>query len=166
MICNLILSDVIISLTTAISVTLVTYSILYSMRPKLVIESINLNSGNLRITIDNQTKKSVENFRIEVCGYSQTSRFTYHFKLDFPSFLMLPSKQLQDDTTKTFQTNSILESTVLAYGVNFDYVINEIKNNNLNLRVRFHANHSISGLGKSFQEIYKWDGSKFVKVDR
>lgn len=166
MICNSILSDVIISLTTAITVTLVTYAILYSMRPKLLIESINLNDGNLKITIDNQTKKSVENFRMEVCGYSETLGYTYHFDLDFPSFLMLPSKQEQEDTTKTFKTNSILESTMVEYGVNFDYVINEIKNNHLNLRIRFHANHSLSGLGRSFQEIYTWSGSKFVKVAR
>lgn len=160
------LYDIIISLTTAITVTIVTYTILYSMRPKLLVKSIDLDSGNLKITIDNQTKKSVENFRMEVCGYSETLGYTYHFNLDFPSFLMLPSKEEQEDTTKTFRTYSILESTRIEYGVNFDYVINEIKNNELDLRVRFHANHSLSGLGKSFQEIYKWDGSKFVKVAR
>ena len=107
------------------------------------------------------------NLRIEICIFNETLGFTYHFTPDHIDFLILPSRRwiFKKDNSKTFVCRIPSESAMillieesrninLSEQAGFDMLLLKLNNEGYKLRVRCHAYHSFSGLGKSFEKIF------------
>jgi hypothetical protein len=48
---------------------------------------------------------------------------------------------------------------------NYNQILNDLLQQKSTLRIRYHALHELSWLGKGFEENFRWEGDKFVKID-
>jgi hypothetical protein len=108
------------------------------------------------------------NLRIEICVFHKEDGYTYHFEPDHPEFLILPNRSLlfKKDNTKKFVCRKAADSalTILNEDIEeeeekytkitgFDKLTSFLEDDS-KLRVRCHAYHSFSGLGKSFEHVF------------
>lgn len=145
-----------IGLGISILIGVLPYFVIYSLKPKLKIDSICVCNRTIKIKVLNIGKFDAFNLRIEVCAYDAKEKQTFHFKLDQSDFLILPSKRRNSDNSKIFNTVGISSSAEPFIEGNtqeekLDRLIRYI-NNGFKVRVRIHAYHSFSGLGKSFEK--------------
>lgn len=145
----------------------ITYFIIQGLRPRLKITSQITKNECVKIKVLNKSCFFyANNLRIEVCVFKKEIGHTYHFETDHCEFLILPNKGFfcKRDNSKTFVATKAAESAM-------PHLEREENNNNLTkeqgaailiskldeaykLRVRCHAYHSFSGLGKSFEEVF------------
>jgi hypothetical protein len=149
-------------------VPFLTYLIIQKLRPRIDITSFIKDEDCIKVkVVKNSRCFDANNLRIEICAFNEKLGYTYHFAPDHPDFLILPSKGffVTRDNSKTFVSRKPSESAMIL-------LKNEQQNNNLTdvqgfeslflknsqngykLRVRCHAYHSFSGLGKSFEKIF------------
>jgi hypothetical protein len=149
-------------------------AILYLIRPNLKIEKIVIINENgkdrLKIKVKNNNLFfNVTNLMVESCIV--VGNKTCHLKLDKYDFIMLPPKKEDTDFhERDFKTIG-LENPGYADGIgniitNENYVPNLINYENYIIRIRVHANHSLSGLGKAFEKKFKWNkkSERFEKI--
>lgn len=144
--------DVVMSALIAVLVTLLTYVVIYSMKPRLRIAEADLGPGGLLIPITNLGRYNAVNVRIEVCAYDETQKHSYHFTLDHADFMIIPSAGSKDNEKK-FKTIDAAESAK-HYGKTHECLIESIRTGEYNLRVRVHAYHAFSGFGKAQERIF------------
>lgn len=146
--------DVIVATLIALLLVLLTYAVIYGMKPKLRIGSATLDTANgpIRIPITNEGRHNVINIQVEACAYDRVNKYTYQFELDHPEFLILPSTR-SDDNLKVFKTLGLAESAT-PYQYSYEQLIAKIKGSEFQLRVRLHGFHEFSGLGKAKERIY------------
>lgn len=137
---------------------LLPYIIIYKLKPNLFIKSICVTDNIIKVKVLNMGYFDAVNLRIEVCAYDQNQKYTFHFKIDTNEFLILSSGKKGKDNSKIFKINDISESA--AFHIpgqtnkdKFNCLIERINNNTYKVRVRIHAYHSFSGLGKAFEEF-------------
>ena len=81
---------------------------------------------------------------------------------------MLPPKKnkYSEHNYRYFKITGLSDS-LKNYNITYDELLTNLKNNkHYKIRVRIHGNHSLTGFGKSFQQYFKWDGNKFVMVNK
>jgi hypothetical protein len=138
----------VISTFSSLLVTiLVTIIWVFVFRPSLKIEDLSWNeSDKINVKIRNTNCLfSAINLKVEICTIRDNDK-TRHFSVEKEDFLILPKKDTRVFRTKDKPTN-----------------IDEIKNNSVNVRVRFYAEHSFTGFGKAFENEYKYV-SLFEKI--
>jgi len=139
-------------------------SLLYSLifRPCLEIESAKIEFGIIIIKVKNLSKRfGAINMNIEACALGEN--ITYYFVLDKNEFLILPKQKcINSNLTikpneRDFKCVNILKSAKCPHEETNDSIIKKITNNDLKLRVRLHANHSLSGFGRALEEIFVYN---------
>jgi len=147
-------------------VPIITYLIIQKLRPRLRISCLQINERYLKIKVSNTSNFfDVNNIRVEICVFNEFEGWTYHFEPDHSDFLIIPYSNFfyKNDNTKIFVTRKASDSAVLSLieerQQNFDAItgFNELismLDNNYKVRVRCHAYHSFSGLGKSFEKVF------------
>lgn len=122
--------------------------------------SKDANRPKIKITVRNNGKFNANNIKIEACFMNKENQ-TFHLISDLESFVILPSnykwflfipyKSLRKDSQRVFQIREFhpsafqyLEKRNLNYFIEGEY----------SLRVRIHAEHSFSGFGQSFEQIF------------
>ncbi len=137
---------------------------LRSLKPHLEINNPEFDSKLkiIEIPIKNKSKFYVATkISIEVAVIEGDK--TYHLETDFKDFAFLPPL-IKNDTTisnirkfKAYKISNFLET---KYDMNFENVIEILKNKDVRLRVRLHSTHSFSGLGKTFEKTFS---NEFLK---
>ena len=149
-------------------------AILYLIRPKLKIEKIVIINENGKDGIKIKVKNNalffnVTNLMVEACIV--VGGQTCHLKLDKYDFIMLPPKKGDTDFhERIFKTHG-LENSECYDGIgniisDDNYVSNLINYEYYIIRIRVHANHSLSGFGKAFEKKFKWNNEiqRFEKI--
>jgi hypothetical protein len=149
-------SDIIIALFS----TLIGFSIVFWLfRPRLKITNARINTTNVWVDVVNKGLWSAVNLQIEMCVLIEN--YTYHYKVDRDSFLILPPNVCGLDNVRTFKTcfieNDCFEDPA---NQNFNWEKNYV------LRVRVHAAHSVSGLGRAFEQQFKYINGNFYPIHR
>lgn len=151
-------------------------TILYLIRPNLKIEKIVVINENgkdgLKIKVKNNGLFfNVTNLKVEACIVVR--RQTCHLILDRYDFIILPSKKGDTDFhERDFKTigleNSGYEDGIGNTITNENYVSNLKLYDDYEIRIRVHANHSLSGFGKAFEKKFKWDkkSGKFQQIKK
>ena len=147
-------------------VPIITYLVIQRLRPRLSISCLQINERYLKIKVSNNSIFfDVNNIRVEICVFNEFEGWTYHFEPDHSDFLIIPHSNIfhKNDITKIFVTRKASKSALLILNEegqqNFDAItgFNELismLDNNYKVRVRCHAYHSFSGLGKSFEKVF------------
>lgn len=144
--------EILISVLSAIFVTILSYAIIYSLKPKLDFNCILINDKSIRVNVTNRGRFSAVNVRIEICALDQPKGYTYHFDVDQSEFLIIPSKKLGRDNSKIFKVIGFTPS-IETEDESYESLMDKVKKNQYKLRVRIHGYHSFSGLGKAFEKI-------------
>jgi len=163
------ISDILISISTGLTVTILAYALLFSIRPKLEIKNfVNLvDKKYISFAIINKGRSKAINIKIEVCAvynFDENRFQTYHFKIDNFDFIMIDKIKRENDNAKRFNIRELSESA-LQFNHTYEEILHDLTHQKSTLRIRFHAVHEISWLGKGFEENFKWDGEKFIKID-
>lgn len=138
---------------------------IFELKPKLIVNSPNIELEpklHLRIPVVNTSSFSNAN-SITIESAVIEGNYTYHFELDFKDYVMIP-KQSFGDPEKTFKAIEPNKITQELYGLTMVSLIGKAKNSNNKLRIRIHANHSWTGLGKSFEFNFKYTNGEFLKL--
>lgn len=137
---------------------------IYSLRPKLIIRNPKISSIDQRsidIPVENikvismATKIDIE---VAVIVFNENGDFTYHFKTDLLDFAFIPSKNIRENNAtnirkfKAYDCNDYLRDVL---NLNYDHLMGLLIIPNNRLRVRIHATHSFSGLGRTFESYFK-----------
>lgn len=142
-----------------------TFFIIRLLRPRLIINKLQINNNELKVTLVNRSKFfSINNIRIEICVFNKAEGFTYHFEPEHLDFLILPSRGIfkSRDNKKTFISRKPSESAMInlrqtnpniSYTEGYNQLI-EMLNDSYKVRVRCHGYNSFSGLGRSFEAIF------------
>lgn len=153
--------EILISIAVSITVSLLGYIVIYSLKPKLVIaESNDFLDNKIRLPIFNKGRHSAVNLRIEVCALDRelsNTTYTYHLNTDHQDFLILPPAD-----GKTFIVNGISD-TALGHGETYESILNKLQAGIYELRVRIHSYHDFSGLGKAEVASFTFKDGKFIK---
>lgn len=159
-----------VSIFASILLTLLTYFIIYSLKPnlKIICACAIKNDDKIKITVENVGRFNAVNVRAEACAYDETPKYTYHLEIDHNEFLIIPGNKRGKDNIKKFKIVNIAES---AYDyIEVDYIDNEpraatkfrkylkllelIENGTYKLRFRVHSYHEFSGLGKAEEKQF------------
>ena len=135
--------------------TVLTYYIIYSLKPKLEIESICILDKAIKVKVVNKGRFDAVNLRIEICAFNSVNNITSHFAVDHTNFLILPSGKKGQGNTKYFKTNRTSRIYLTRNNKKDKYfsLLEKVQSGKLNVRVRLHAYHSFSGLGRAFEKI-------------
>lgn len=131
------------------------------LRPKIEINEPRIieykgNDGKTRMSIQipikNKSRISkATRILIEVALIYENK--TYHFKTDFQDFAFIPENSKSNDTVRVFNAFDSVDFLKNFYEIEFHELIGKLENKDSILRVRTHATHSFSGLGKT-NEVY------------
>ena len=146
------------SIFFSVILVLITYVIIYKLKPNLSIESASINedTNKLMIKVENKGLFSAVNIQFEACSVLQredNDDTTKYFNFDKVNLLILPSinNKNYSDNFRHFKTKDILDKDELEKLSNMDRY----------LRVRVHAYHSFSGLGKAFEKNFIYKDGEF-----
>lgn len=149
-------------------IPILTFIVIRTLRPKLKIEALQIKEDEyIKVTASNSSRLfDVNNLRIEICIFSPINNYTYHFEPDHIDFLILPSNSFfgKRSSKKKFVCRKAAGSAMI-------YLKKEFKSPNMTqeegfvkliekykgefkVRVRCHAYHSFSGLGRSFEKVF------------
>ena len=146
-------------------VPFLTYLIIQKLRPRIDIISFIKDEDCIKVKVVNNSRFfDSNNLRIEICAFNEELGYTYHFAPDHTDFLILPNKGffVKKDNSKTFVSRKPSESAMLVLleednelteTEGFETLVSKLSEVGYKLRVRCHAYHSFSGLGKSFEKI-------------
>ena len=161
-------SEILISLSSGLVVAIITYVLLFSTRPKLEIKNnLEIFDKDISFSIINKGQSKALNIKLEACAVYKLyeNQFqTFHFKIDHFDFIMIDAPKGKNDNSKRFKIKGLSESA-LQYNTSYEEILENLIEQKAILRIRFHAVHEISWLGKGFEENFKWDGEKFIKID-
>lgn len=138
---------------------LITFLIIYGLRPKLSISCLQIEDGCIKVSVLNRSCFfDAVNLRIEMCVVEEGNNYTYHFEPDHTEFLILPSRWCKRDNKKTFVTRHASKSALIVLqeddaSQGFS-LLKEKLDAGGKIRVRCHAYHSFSGLGKAFEKVF------------
>lgn len=156
-------SDIIIALFS----TFIGFSIVFWLfRPRLKITNARINTTNVSVDVVNKGLWAAVNLQIEMCVLE--GNYTYHYKVDRDSFLILPPKVCGLDNVRTFKT-CFIENDCSEDPTNHklkDHKNIKWETNKYVLRVRVHAAHSVSGLGRAFEQQFKYIDGIFYPIHR
>jgi hypothetical protein len=144
-----------------------TYFVIQKLRPRLEIASFIKDDKCIKVKVINNSRFfDANNLRIEICAISNQSNEskTIHIEPDRNDFLILPRKGwfYKMDNSRTFKCSQMNErrKKIMKLGKKSNIQIDKVEsvmeklNEGYKLRVRCHAYHSFSGLGKSFEKIF------------
>lgn len=138
---------------------------IFCLRPKI---SINLpeisNKTRLNIVIPVENKSlffSANKITIEASAID--GNFTYHFDIDFKDFVLIPTR-CKGDSVRKFKSYNLNSNTAEIYGETFEQIIEKLKTQNIILRIRVHACHELTGLGKSYESRFEYKNNSFNKI--
>ncbi|MBF2709736.1 hypothetical protein [Flavobacterium soyangense] len=149
-----------------------TFALIFLFRAKIRVNEIKIirNKSNLiRLKIpvlNNSYLFYATNIIIEAALI--VGNLSYHFNMDRNEFILIPNKCFRNNCNaneRTFQTMNFEQATIdlLDENENYETVLNNIPNN-ATLRIRIHANHEFTNFGKAFEFIFRYDGTKFIKI--
>lgn len=143
-----------IEFIASLVVTIILTIIIYYLKPRVRINCAcyDSNINVIKINVENNGYFDAVNLRLEACAFNKDSRQTIHLKLEQFEFLILPNKK-SEDNSKIFKIISV-EDFSQQYG-SYEEIIENIRNNNWQLRIRLHSYHSFSGFGKAEERILK-----------
>lgn len=138
---------------------------IFNLKPQLVVNSPIIDENpklHLKIPVQNiGVFSNANDIKIEAAVLE--GGFTYHFELDFKEYVMIPKRSF-GDSEKTFKAIKPNEITKELYGLTMAILIEMAKKSENKLRIRIHANHSWTGLGKSFEFNFKYKNESFIKL--
>lgn len=164
---SLLIGGLISSLFTLFLITL--------FRPKLSIQSVSLADISKKSTSDensdSENQKIIKvnvfnkrycsnaiNIKIELAFINDLDK-TFSLEADKYDFLMLPSRM-----SRTFQAHDIEKYTkVISVYSDMQALLRYYENKNIKFRIRIHSEHSFTGFGKSFEEVFILQNGVFVK---
>lgn len=148
-------------------VPIATFVIIRLFRPNLEIKGPIINKSEfIKVTIlNNSNLFAAINLRIEVCLYNEKLGYTFHLAPDHTDFLILPCKGINGnrDNKKTFVCRTVADSALIVLNEGRVEMLNNSDalpilldklNDGYKIRVRCHAYHSFSGLGKAFEKQF------------
>ena len=141
--------------------------LIYSLRPNIKIglpEISEIDKKSILVPIENLSSISkVTRILIEVAVIDD-DKFTYHLKTDIKEFAFIPCKKKGRDSTRVFK--AFVPSDYLSEILNYNYekVVELLKKPKAKLRVRIHASHSFSGLGKTFENNFEYQDNTFKQI--
>ena len=138
------LSNFGISLLASLIITAFWSIILYRLRPKLKVQEIYFNNSKLNVRLINECIAAI-NIRMEICTIQGDA--THHLDIDKSDFIILPKGD-----------NRVFKASISPE------IEDKIRNNTVNIRVRFYGVHSYSGFGKAFEEKFKYQPEQFVRL--
>jgi len=143
-----------IGLTLGFILSVIWTYILYKLKPKLDISTVETDKKVLQITITNKGCFAATNLQIESCTIKvkNDKDVTHHFTFKNKDFLVLPKRKSKTDQSyfRVFCTT--------------DFNSELIGPNPVTLRVRLFATHEYSGFGKAFEQNFLWKGNQFEKI--
>ncbi len=130
---------------------------IYTLRPNLRIRIPEISRVNdrsiINIPIENLRRYSkASRILIEICALE--GDITYHLIADSNDFAFIPKKNSDGENIrifKAYKNNDFL--TELYSEITFEDICENLLNQESKLRVRVHATHSFSGLGKTFEVV-------------
>ena len=148
-------------------VPFIVYLVLQKLRPRLKISKLEVKSDSIKVTVTNQSRLFfAHNLRVEMCLYNDNEGYTYHLKPDHDAFLILPSRGWfkKRDNAKVFVSREASYSAKeilkresgneeLTPKEAFDLLIQKLAKG-YKIRFRCHAEHSLTGLGRSFEQVF------------
>ena len=161
--CELICKDWII-LLIGFLFTLLWGVFIFKLKPQLIVKSPvveNQPKLHLKIPVENIGFFSNAN-DIKIEAAVVEVNFTYHFELDFKDYVMIPKKSF-GDPEKIFKAIKPNEITQELYGLTMNALMEKARKPDNTLRIRIHANHSWTGLGKSFEFKFRYINNNFIK---
>ena len=152
-----------IQVIISVLLTVITYLVIFFLKPRLKIVSacLKMDEDKIKIKVENHSwLSSAVNTRIEVCAFDPHNKLTYHLKVDHVEFLIIPPKKKNTDNEKVFKVIGIHESAIEYTEGNtelekYRWLLNELKSNKLQLRIRLHSYQGFSGFGKAEEKIVK-----------
>lgn len=162
--CELICKDWIILLIGFV-LTLLWAVFIFKLKPQLIVKPPVIEKHPklyLKIPVENIGFFSNAN-DIKIEAAVVENDFTYHFELDFKDFVMIPKKSF-GDPEKIFKAIKPNEITQELYGLTLNTLIEKAVKPDNTLRIRIHANHSWTGLGKSFEFKFRYINGNFIKL--
>jgi hypothetical protein len=140
---------------------------IFKLRPKLYINKPEIGKNpkaHLIIPIENKSLFFSSNkISIEVALLIE-NEFTYHFDMDFKDFILIPTA-CNTESIRKFKSYNPLPLTQELYNVTIDDLLKYLKSNDSKIRVRVHAYHELTGLGKSFEQKFKFENNDFIKIN-
>jgi len=115
---------------------------------------------HLKIPIKNKclfftaNKVSIEVALLDVDGN------TSHFDIDFKDFILIPTA-CNPESIRYFKSFYPHPITAEIFGLTIDNLIDSIQIENSMIRVRVHAFHEFTGLGKSFEKKFVYKNNEF-----
>lgn len=162
------LTEILLSVLSGIVVAVITYGLLFSIRPMLKIKNnIEIVDNTLCFAIVNQGKYKAVNIKIEACALYQLNENklqTFHFKIDQIDFVLIDIPKGKNDNARRYKITELSDSA-RSYNKTFEDILQDFTFKKTTLRIRYHAVHEISWLGKAFEENFKLDGTKFIKIN-
>ena len=137
---------------------------IYTLRPKLKIgqpEISKLDNKSIVIPVENlKCISKASKISIEVAVVK--GEYTYHFKTDINDFAFIHAKKSGQDNIRKFKAYDVNDylQNVLQY--NYDKLIKILNEPEAKLRVRIHATHSFSGLGRTFERCFEITNNTFI----
>jgi hypothetical protein len=121
---------------------------MFFFRPYFFRIKIYFDEDQINVRLINKWCFSIINIKIEICTVSRIEK-THHFDIDKENFLFLP---INDN--RLFKTTDLTPQKE-----------EKIKNNTLNIRVRYYAAHSFTGFGRTFGAEFSYDAKtgKFIR---
>jgi len=141
--------------------------LIYCLRPKIKIglpEISEIDKKSILVPIENLSSISkVTRLLIEVAVIDNDG-FTYHLKTDIQEFAFLQCKKKDGDSIRNFKAYSSSDYLSDTLKCNYEKVFNLLKDPKAKIRVRIHASHSFSGLGKSFEKQFYYQDNIFKQI--
>ncbi len=144
--------------------------VFWLFRPRLKIDNARIDGGRVKVDVINKGCWSAVNLQVEMCAIND--QLTKHYKVDRDGFLILPPKKCGMDNVRTFKTcwiegECFCENEPIPCEEKIkNMMIDELMYGDYVLRVRVHATHSISGLGRAFERKFRWREGRFCPLER
>ena len=141
---------------------------LYSLRPKIIIANPSISEQNKNKCINVPILNDSTIFRasrilIEIAIVQK--EYTYHLKSDIQDFAFLPRKRKNEDPKRVFKAYKPNDFLTTVFDFDMDKLLVILNQPDSTLRIRVHATHSFSGLGKAFEQNFKYINSTFKKIN-
>lgn len=136
--------------------------LIYSLRPKLKIgcpEISKIDKKSIAVPVINKRSCSeASKISIEIAVINDNK--TYTFITDISEFAFIPRNKYGFDNERIFKAFDVCDY-LTSIDYNFERAKNLLSEKDSLLRVRIHATHSFSGLGKVFENKFKFNGTCF-----
>jgi len=139
---------------------------IYTLRPKLTIgcpKISEIDKKSIAVPVINERNCSeASKISIEIAVLKDAK--TYSFVTDNNEFAFIPRNKNGNDNERIFKAYDVRDY-LKAIDLDFVKVKELLSNNDSFLRVRVHATHSFSGLGKTFETKFKFKNGCFSPIE-